>query len=66
VRATDRCGRAVARMECDGVDASAEQVRAGMAWVFDRYVTDRGLYQVQDEARTGRQGLWSDAEPLAP
>ena len=31
---TDRHGRTVARVICDGIDASAEQVRAGMAWVF--------------------------------
>jgi endonuclease YncB( thermonuclease family) len=45
---TDRYGRTVARIECDGTDASAEQVRAGMAWVFDRFVADRALYAVQD------------------
>jgi hypothetical protein len=28
-----------------------------MAWVFDRYITDRGLYAVQDEARAQRRGL---------
>ncbi len=37
-----------------------------MAWVFDRYVTDRGLYAVQDEARAVRRGLWSDPGPVAP
>lgn len=45
---TDRYGRTVARVKCDGTDASADQVRAGMAWVFDRCVTDRVLYAVQD------------------
>jgi len=39
----DRDGRTVARVTCDGVDANAEQVHAGMAWVFDKYVVDRGL-----------------------
>ena len=62
----DRYGRTVARVTCDGVDANAEQVRAGMAWVFDKYVTDRALYAVQDEARAARRGLWADAEPVAP
>lgn len=65
-RTTDRYGRTVARVECDGIDASAEQVRAGMAWVFDRYVTDRSLYAVQDAARGERRGLWGDAESVAP
>jgi endonuclease YncB( thermonuclease family) len=65
-RTTDRYGRTVARVECDGVDASAEQVRAGMAWVFDRYVTDRSLYPVQDEARSEGRGLWSDSLATPP
>jgi micrococcal nuclease len=65
-RTTDRYGRTVARVECEGVDASAEQVRSGMAWVFDRYVSDRALYAVQDVARGERRGLWGDAEPIAP
>lgn len=37
-----------------------------MAWVFDRYVTDRSLYEVQDEARTAGRGLWGDSQPVAP
>ena len=63
---TDRYGRTVAHVICDGTDASTEQVRAGMAWVFDKYVTDRGLYAVQDEARGARRGLWADVQPVAP
>jgi endonuclease YncB( thermonuclease family) len=63
---TDRYGRTVARVICNGTDANVEQVRAGMAWVFDKYVTDRGLYAVQDEARAARRGLWGDREPVAP
>ena len=63
---TDRYGRTVARVICDGVDSNAEQVRAGMAWVFDKYVTDRSLYAAQDAARETRRGLWSDLEPMSP
>ena len=62
----DRYGRTVARVICDGVDANAEQVRAGMAGVFDKYVTDRALFAVQDGARTARRGLWVDAAPMPP
>ncbi len=65
-RTIDRPGRTVARVECDGVDASAELVRPGMAWVFDKYVTDRILYAVQDDARTARRGLWADSHPVPP
>jgi endonuclease YncB( thermonuclease family) len=62
----DRYGRTVARVECNGMDANAEQVRAGMAWAFDRYVTDPALHRIQGEARATRRGLWIDAEAVPP
>lgn len=63
---TDRYSRTVGRVTCDGVDANAAQVSRGMAWVYDRYVKDRSLYQLQDEARAAGRGLWSDPQPVAP
>ena len=62
----DRYGRTLARVTCDGVDANAEQVRRGMAWVYDRYVTDKTLYAVQEEAKEERLGLWHDVKPVPP
>lgn len=62
----DRYGRTVARVTCRGQDAGAHQVSTGMAWVFDRYVTDRSLYRLQDEARAAGRGLWSEPAPVAP
>ncbi len=62
----DRYGRTVARIKCDGVDANAEQVRLGMAWVYDKYVKDASLYQLQDGARAARRGLWADSTPIPP
>ena len=62
----DRYGRTIGRVSCAGIDANAEHVRRGMAWVFDRYATDRRLYAIQDEARAARRGLWSDAAPVPP
>jgi endonuclease YncB( thermonuclease family) len=64
--ARDRYGRMLGRVECAGTDANAAQVQAGMAWVFDRYVTDRSLYALQVEAREARRGLWADASPEPP
>ena len=68
VRSTgkDKYGRVLGRVDCGGVDANAEQVRRGMAWVYDRYVTDRSLYALQSEARATHAGLWADKEPTAP
>ena len=62
----DRYRRMLARVECDGTDANAAQVQAGMAWVFDRYMTDRSLYAVQAEASHAQRGLWSDQAPIPP
>jgi endonuclease YncB( thermonuclease family) len=62
----DRYGRTVARVRCAGIDANAEQVRRGFAWVYDRYVTDQDLYLLQDTARAERRGLWADNNPTPP
>jgi Staphylococcal nuclease homologue len=42
-QATDRFKRTVAKVKCEGVDANVEQVNRGMAWVYNRYVTDYSL-----------------------
>jgi endonuclease YncB( thermonuclease family) len=62
----DRYGRTLGRVVCATVDVNTEQVRRGMAWVYDRRVSDRGLYDVQDEARESRRGLWADLQPTPP
>jgi endonuclease YncB( thermonuclease family) len=62
---TNRYGRTVARVERDGIDANTEQVRVGMAWVFDRYITDLSRYAVQEEARAARRGLWADSHAIS-
>lgn len=62
----DRYGRTLGRVYCGGVDANAEQIRQGMAWVYDKYVTDHSLYRLQDEAKAGKRGLWADPNPLPP
>ena len=54
----DRNGRTIGRVTCAGRDANLEQVRRGMAWVFDRYATDPSLYTQQHAARLSRRGLW--------
>jgi endonuclease YncB( thermonuclease family) len=63
----DRYGRILARVTCAGVDAGAEQVRRGHAWVFVRFAPKGSpLYKVQAEARQRRVGLWADPKPLEP
>lgn len=55
----DKYGRTLGRVYCNDVDANAAQVRAGMAWVYDRYVKDTGLYRLQEQATAAQAGLWS-------
>lgn len=63
----DRYGRTIGQVTCGGIDANAEQVRRGMAWVYDRYARpDSPLYALQDQARASRIGLWADAKPVPP
>lgn len=62
----DRYGRVVAMVECDGRDASREQVARGMAWAYPKYVIDETLFDVEREAREKGLGLWSEPGPVPP
>lgn len=62
----DRYGRTIGRVTCAGTDVNAEQVRRGLAWVYDRYATNSSLYRVQDDARAAGRGVWSDPDPTPP
>jgi len=66
IQGSDRYERTLARVRCAGVDANREQVRRGMAWVFDRYVKDRSLYSDQEAARSTGRGLWADPKAMPP
>lgn len=62
----DRYGRTVARVECRGQDANLEQVRAGMAWAYTKYLIDPEIARAQDAAQASRTGLWRDPDPIPP
>ena len=55
----DRYGRTVARVECRGHDANLQQVRAGLAWAYTKYLTDPAIAREQEAARAAGVGLWS-------
>jgi endonuclease YncB( thermonuclease family) len=65
-RVKDRYQRIVARLKCAGVDANAEQVNRGMAWVYRRYAKDHDLYVLEHGAKAGKRGLWADSSPTPP
>lgn len=43
-----------------------EMVRAGYAWWYRKYSTDRSLADLEDEARRNRRGLWEAPNPVPP
>ncbi|MGE5525753.1 MAG: thermonuclease family protein [Rhodospirillaceae bacterium] len=64
---TDRYGRTLGVVSCEGIVANREQVRRGLAWVYTRYTRrDSPLHAVQLEARTRRRALWQLPEPQPP
>lgn len=63
----DRYGRTVGDVECQGKDASTEQVRAGMAWYYVRYGAGYShLARLEQDARAAGRGLWSEPGAVAP
>ncbi|WON72891.1 thermonuclease family protein [Nitrosospira sp. Is2] len=65
-RVKDRYQRIVARVKCAGVDANAEQVSRGMAWVYRRYAKDHDLYVLEHVAKVEKLGLWAGSSPTPP
>ena len=60
--------RIVGRIYVDDLDVSAEMVRLGAAWVYGKYAKDATLYELEDEARAVKRGLWvlPEAERMPP
>ncbi len=48
----DRYGRLVARVQVEGKDVSLELVKAGLAWHYNRYSSDRELAVAERRARS--------------
>lgn len=58
----DPFGRTVGRVYVGDVDVVEEMVRIGASWVYREYVIDRGLYAIEEEARSAKLGLWGTLE----
>ena len=62
----DQYGRRIGRVLVGKQEANVEQVRAGMAWVYERYNHDTQLPALEASARAEHSGLWQDSSPQAP
>ena len=63
---TDRYGRTVAWVYVNRTCLNEELLKAGLAWHYKRYSTERHLAQLENEARAARTGLWSDPHAIPP
>jgi len=62
----DKYKRTLGHVLVDGLDANAEMVRQGYAWVYLKYSKNPALLRLEQEAREGKRGLWVDNEPMPP
>lgn len=68
----DSYGRTLGKVMINGVDVNLEQIKAGMAWWYEKYrkeqsERDQYLYSAHEEdARARRIGHWYDAAPVEP
>ena len=69
---TDRYQRIVGKVLVNGSDAKLEQLRAGMAWWYEKYrkeqsPADQRRYRDAEQlARQQKVGLWQDLDPTPP
>jgi micrococcal nuclease len=49
-----------------GQNVNKELVKAGLAWHFKQYSTDRSYGQLEIQARTAKLGIWKDEHAVAP
>lgn len=62
----DRYNRLLARVLVDGLDVSAEMVKAGLAWHYRKYSDDPVLDLEEEKARVSKRGLWGLPDPRPP
>lgn len=65
-RDIDPYGRPVVKVQVDGLDVNAEQVKRGYAWVYRQYSHDANLIALEANAKAAGLGLWADPHPVAP
>lgn len=62
----DKYDRILGYVYCNGAYANLEQVKLGMAWVYEKYSNDESFIAAQNKAKAAKLGLWSNDNPEAP
>ena len=64
---TDRYGRTLAQVRCQGKDVASTLVAQGLAWVYRPLAQQYPhLVLLEQQARQQRQGLWAQSRPQPP
>lgn len=64
---TDRYGRTVGDVTCEGIHANEEMVRGGYAWAYRQYSNGfEYLFAIEEQAKLAQLGLWENANPIPP
>ena len=50
----------------DGSELSQEMIKAGLAWHYKKYNSDKTLSNLEIEAKNLKKGLWVNENPMAP
>lgn len=50
----------------DGRELSEEMIKAGLAWHYKKYNSNKTLSKLEQEAKDNRIGLWIHDDPMAP
>jgi endonuclease YncB( thermonuclease family) len=56
---TDRYGRTVAHVWNGEMQLNSEMVKRGGAWFYSEFARSEALYEVEQEARNAKRGLWA-------
>lgn len=62
----DFFGRTLGTIYVDGVNVNAKMIQDGWAWHYKQYNKDKSLADLEQEARSGKRGLWKDKNPIPP
>ena len=63
---TDRYDRTIAWVSCDGKSLNENLLKAGLAWHFKKYSSDKNLAELENKAHQTKAGLWIDPTAQSP
>ena len=63
---TDRYGRTISWVNCDGKSLNEALLKADLAWHYKKYSSDKKLAILENKARQTKAGLWIDPKAQPP